>query len=173
MSRSQVSRIERGLVPELSFVAAALTAASVGLELSVKAYPGGRPVRDAGHLALIERLRPAVGPTAAWQFERPLPIAGDQRAWDVALILEGGVAALELETRPRDVQELLRRIALKSRDDQTVSRVVLLLSDTRHNRALLRANRQVIAADLPGAGSAIRAALQQGRLPPQSGVLMV
>jgi transcriptional regulator with XRE-family HTH domain len=173
ISRSQVSRIERGLVPELSFVAAALLLASVGLDLSIRAYPAGQPVRDSGHLALMERLKRVVAPTATWQFERPLPMPGDQRAWDVSLALDGGIAAVELETRPRDVQALLRRLSLKRRDDPTVDRIVLVMSNTRHNRALLREVRDLILADFPGSPAQTLDALAHGRLPDANGVILM
>ena len=46
------------------------------------------------------------------------------------------LAAVEAETRPVDVQALDRKLALKERDGGA-DRVILLLADTRHNRALV------------------------------------
>jgi transcriptional regulator with XRE-family HTH domain len=173
ISRSGVSRIEHGLAVELSLAAATALFSAVGMDLSVRAFPGGQPVRDRAHLAVIERLRQLVAATVGWQFEMPLPILGDQRAWDIGLTLVDGRAAIEVETRPHDLQDLLRRILRKMRDDPSVDRVVLLLPDTRHNRAFVRDNEQTLAAALPGLPGQIRASLAAGQLPETSGLLLL
>ena len=173
ISRSRISRIERGLAPELSATSAIRLFCAVGLELSIRGYPGGQPVRDSAHLALIERLRAVVASAATWQVERPLPIPRDQRAWDITLGLAGGVAAVEAETRPRDVQSLLRRLSIKLRDDRTIDRLVLLLANTRHNRTLLRQYREEVVTGFPATPVDVRAALAQGRLPEANGVLLL
>ena len=54
ISRARLSRIENGKVPRLSILEASQIAAVLGLDLSVRAYPGGSPVRDSAH---AERLR--------------------------------------------------------------------------------------------------------------------
>ena len=51
MSHAHWGRIERGLVPNLSLAQACAAAAVVGLRLSVRAYPDGDPIRDAGQAA--------------------------------------------------------------------------------------------------------------------------
>ena len=173
ISRSRVSRIECGLAPRLSFVLAGALSGAVGLDLSIRVYPGGSPMRDRAHLALIERFRVVVAASAAWQYEKPVPIPGDRRAWDIVLSLLGGNAGIEAETKPRDLQELLRRKRLRQRDDPEIQRVVLLLADTRHNRALLRASRDVIRAEFPGDPAKSLAALAEGRLPEQDTVLLL
>ena len=81
--------------------------------------------------------------------------------------------AVEAETRPRDVQELQRRLASKMRDDPSISSVILLLSDTRHNRALVRDHGEVLRVDLPLPASAILAALAEGRNPGGSGIVLI
>ena len=47
----------RGQSRQLSIVRAAQVLEAVGMELSAKAFPVGVPVRDAGQLALLGRLR--------------------------------------------------------------------------------------------------------------------
>jgi hypothetical protein len=84
----------------------------------------------------------------------------------------GAHIAVEAETRPRDVQELQRRLAIKLRDDGQVTGVVLLLSDTRHNRDLVRDNGDALRADLPLAAAAVLAALAAGRSPGGSGIVL-
>src|SRR4051812_2057611 len=60
ISPAQYSRIERGLTRSISIEQASVLLAAVGLELSVRAYPSGEPLRDAAHVALIRRLTSAV-----------------------------------------------------------------------------------------------------------------
>jgi hypothetical protein len=146
--------------------------AVVGLELSVRAYPAGQPIRDAAHRALLERLRARVSSAIAWRFEVPLGRTGDQRAWDAVLLMGSSQIAVEAETRPRDVQALQRRIALKRRDDPGIASVILLLADTRHNRSLFRECGEAFRADLPLAATEIMAALKVGRDPGGSGVVL-
>src|SRR5436190_13706894 len=57
ISPAQYSRIERGLADSITIERAAVLLASVGLELGVRAYPGGEPLRDGAHAALIGRFR--------------------------------------------------------------------------------------------------------------------
>jgi hypothetical protein len=121
---------------------------------------------------LIERFRRRVAPTIAWRFEVPIGRAGDPRAWDAVMLIETAEVAVEAETRPRDVQALQRRVALKRRDDPGVSGVVLLLADTRHNRNLLRQQGKALCADFPMAPRGILQALAEGRDPGGSGVVL-
>jgi len=113
-----------------------------------------------------------VAPTVAWRFEVPLGRPGDQRAWDAVLLVGAAELAVEAETRPRDVQALQRRVALKRRDDPSVSGVVLLLADTRHNRQLLRGHGEVLRADFPLEAHEVLRALSDGRDPGGSGIVL-
>jgi transcriptional regulator with XRE-family HTH domain len=173
MSRSQVSRIETAQVPDVPLARLVKLLAVVGLELSARAYPAGPPIRDAAHRALIERFRARVSPTIAWRFEVPLGQTGDQRAWDVVLLIGAAQFAVEAETRPRDIQALQRRVALKRRDDPEISGVLLLLADTRHNRALVREHGGALRADFPASAGEILTTLKEGRIPDGSGILLV
>jgi transcriptional regulator with XRE-family HTH domain len=172
ISRSQVGRIERAEVPRVPLAQLARLLAVVGLELSARAYPAGPPIRDAAHRALIERFRARVAPAVAWRFEVPLGRSGDQRAWDAVLLVGAAEMAVEAETRPRDVQALQRRVALKRRDDPSVSGVVLLLADTRHNRQLLREHGEALRADFPLEAHEVLRALSDGRDPGGSGIVL-
>jgi transcriptional regulator with XRE-family HTH domain len=171
-SRSQVSRIEAAKAPRVSLVELARLLTVVGLELSARAYPAGPPIRDAAHRALIERFRARVAPAVAWRFEVPLGRSGDQRAWDAVLLVGAAELAVEAETRPRDVQALQRRVALKRRDDPGASGVVLLLADTRHNRQLLREHGEALRADFPIPAHEVLRALSGGRDPGGSGIVL-
>jgi hypothetical protein len=102
----------------------------------------------------------------------PIGPTGDLRAWDAVASVAGARVAVEAETRPRDVQELQRRLAVKLRDDGSVAGVVLLLSDTRYNRALVRDHGDALRADLPLTAAAVLAALVNGRSPGGSGIVL-
>ena len=169
-SRAQISRVERARAPRVSVLELARLFVVLGLELSARAYPAGSPIRDGAHRALIERLRTRVAPTVAWRFEVPVGQAGDQRTWDAVLTVGAIGLAVEAETRPRDIQALQRRIALKKRDDPGVSGVVLLLADTRHNRNLLRDHGKALRADFPTPSSALLRSLTEGTYPAGSGI---
>jgi transcriptional regulator with XRE-family HTH domain len=171
ISHSGVSRIERALAPNVPLGRIDTLAAVVGMELSVRLYPAGRPLRDEGQLALLERLRGRLAPGLSWRAESPIPIVGDLRAWDASIEGVGWVTFVDAETRIRDVQALQRRTALKARDTGT-DRVILLIADTRTNRAVLGSLRGSLI-DNARPGPAILAALESGRDPGGSGVLLL
>ena len=139
ISGSQTSRIERGLVPSLSIDQACRLGAAVGLDLSARLYPSGDPIRDAGHAALLERLRGRLHPSLTMRTEVPLPVPGDLRAWDAVIRGSGWTEPVEAETRPNDGQALERRITLKLRD-AGFDDVILLLLDSSHNRRFVRSS---------------------------------
>ena len=82
----------------------------VGLDLSVRAYPGGRPLHDARHAAMLERLHGRISPALRWSLEVPLPDVADQRAWDAMIRGVGWRFGVECELNPLDGQALLRRL---------------------------------------------------------------
>lgn len=163
-SRSMVSRVERGLVPELTLGDAAAMMAAVGLDLVIRAVPGGDPVRDAGHAALLARFRARLHPTLRWATEVPLPIPGDRRAWDAFVAGTDWRLGVEAEMRPNDLQALERRLALKQRDGG-VDRLVLLLPNSSANRRLVRAHEATLRTRFPLPGSKAMAMLAAGHQP--------
>jgi transcriptional regulator with XRE-family HTH domain len=136
VGHDRVARAERGDPTALTIEFAARVAAVLGQELAVSLHPDGDPVRDKGHLALLERLRSRLAPGLRWRTEVPIPIAGDRRSVDA--LIEGLAidVMVEAETHLLDIQALERAIAAKQRD-LGVGRVILLVSDTRHNRAVI------------------------------------
>ena len=162
VSQGQISMLERGHYRTASVVSIGRVALAVGLDLSVKLYPGGEPIRDRAHEALLARFRTAVGEAWSWAAEVPLPLPGDRRAWDRLLRGAGIVIAIEAETRPTDLQELQRRLALKKRDGK-VDRLVLVLADSDWCRRLVRLND--IETSFPVAGRVALRAMQEGRDP--------
>jgi len=71
---------------------------------------------------------------------------------------------VEAETRLRDIQALERRVALKKRDGN-LTRVVLLVADTRANRALIRSLGSTVQGAFPVPGRVALDALAAGRDP--------
>lgn len=172
ISHAEASRIERGLSTRVPYETLVIMSAVPGLDVSVRAFPAGEPVRDAAQIALLARLRLLIAPTLRWRTEVPLSIPGDRRAWDAVIEGRGWRVPVEAETRLRDVQALSRRIALKQRDDQSEV-VVLLVADTRHNRHVLRLAGPDLVATFPARGRSVLAALSDGRQPSGSGIVLI
>jgi transcriptional regulator with XRE-family HTH domain len=170
LSDSQVLRIEEGTVAGPSLEAVACIAAVVGLDLVVRTYPRGDPIRDAGHTRLLERLRRQLHPSLRLRTEVPLPIVGDLRAWDAIVSGEGWRTPVEAETVLDDAQALDRKLALKMRDGG-FDHVILLVADTPRNRAALRA--MPIGDGFPLDGRGILRALRDGQDPGGSGVVIL
>lgn len=172
ISRSQYSRIERGLVRSVSIERIATLLAVVGLDLSARAYPAGQPLRDAGHAALLGRLRARLHRSLRFATEVPFPTAGDPRAWDAVISGPGWRYGVEAETRPTDLQALERRLSLKVRDG-SVDGIVLVLLDSRHDRDLVRAHAAHLAAGFPVPGRRALELLGAGVEPGGSAVILL
>jgi transcriptional regulator with XRE-family HTH domain len=173
VSAGELSRIERGLAPWLDVVTAARLGAVVGLDVVVRAFPGGDALRDAGQTRMLEAFRRLIGSGLVLRSEVPIGDLRDQRAWD-ATISRGSdrmeVAAIEFESRLIDAQALVRRLNLKRRDGR-IDRVIVVFLDRRANRRAIQAAESMLRAEFPLDGSAIRAALRSGRVPHASGIL--
>jgi hypothetical protein len=102
----------------------------------------------------------------------PLPSAGDLRAWDALLRGSGWRCGVEAETRPRDLQALERRLALKQRDG-AVDMLVLLLLDSRYNRALVREHADALHARFPVRGVRALELLGAGVSPGERAVILL
>lgn len=168
MCRFERGEIQRLNVPELGGWFA-------GLDLTLRVYPAGDPIRDRAQLALLERLRVRLPPSLRWRPEVPLPIDGDLRAWDAEI--RGREprpwrARVEAETRIADGQALERKLALKLRDDPG-GHLILLVADTRANRRALVALGPGLREMLPFGAREILSALDAGREPPGSGIVML
>lgn len=171
LSGQQVGRICRGLVPDVSLIRLAEIATVVGLDLSARAYPGGSPLRDRAHVALLERLHVRLSSSLRWRLEVPVvatPSMRDQRAWDATISGPDWVTGVEAETHITDLQALERRLALKQRDSG-IAVVLLLLSDSTHHQRVLAS-----APRLAGFETTARAALRalgRGERPPGSAIV--
>jgi len=170
ISRSAYARLERGEATEIGVVRAAIVTAALGGDLSVKVYPGGPPIRDAGHVALLAMLDARV--SGRWRVTHEAPVqAGDGRAWDRRL--DGPVSiGLEAEVALRDLQALERRMQRK-KEDSGVTRMILLVRGTRRNREVLRELLPSVRGTFPLGSRELLRALADGRDPGADGLLVL
>jgi transcriptional regulator with XRE-family HTH domain len=173
VSRTQLGRLERGELrsPPLALICQA--ARATGFSASLKLYPDGTRLRDAGQLRVLARFDRTVAAPLRIAREMRLPTTGDLRAWDERLTDGRATASVECEVHLHDIQAVQRRIALKQRDDPQAGVVILLLADSAHNRRVLAEHREALRAEFPLDGGAILRALRAGRVPPASGILLL
>jgi transcriptional regulator with XRE-family HTH domain len=151
ISASTLSRTERCIMPNVSLTLLAQVCEVVGLELSARAFPGGRPLRDARQGRILGKFGNLLHPSLRWGTEVPLPIPGDKRGWDGMIGGPGWRYGAEVETSPTDGQATIRRIKLKARDGQ-VDGVILIVPDTRQTRAFRREFADLLAIEFPVPG---------------------
>jgi transcriptional regulator with XRE-family HTH domain len=163
MSHTHLRRIELGLVASVNIQQLARIAAAVGADLSMNIHPVGPPVRDKAQLALLGRFAARLHRSIRWRTEVPIPIPGDLRSADATATGRAFDATIEAETRLGDVQAAERKLRAKQRDLGT-SRAILLIADTRHNRAVVAALPE-LRDQFPIATRACLAALGRGEDP--------
>lgn len=163
-SRTRVGYTERGRLVTVPMLDLARHAGALGLKLNARLYPAGPPIRDQGQVALLDRFRRRL--SADWQIrlEAPLPLHGDQRAWDMLLWSRGVTVGIEAITRLRDVQAQIRAAHLK-RNDGNARRLVLLVAATHANRRALLGTEALVRADFSIGTRTAMAALAAGRDP--------
>jgi len=172
LSVAELSRIERGLSPHVAYETLSLVGTALGLDVPLRAFRNGQPIREAAQLALLQRLRAVLPPSLRLRFEVPLGIPGDLRAWDGVVDGMGWWRPVDAESRIRDVQAVQRRTRLKCRD-AGVSEVILVVADTRHNRHVVRTHADALAEIFPWKSRDVLAALRAGRPPAGSGILIL
>jgi transcriptional regulator with XRE-family HTH domain len=162
-SRQWIGDFELGRLRVVDLRRATRVFMFLGHKIAVTAYPTGEPLRDAGQLRLLARLNARLAPDWRRFTEAVMPAAGDLRAWDE--LLRGPVSiGVEAETRPGDLQAVVRSIAAKQRDSG-VERVVLLVADTPANRRLVRDHIGMLRQTFPLDTRSCLAALGAGRDP--------
>lgn len=171
ISQSVLSRLEGGR-STCSVGVLAMIAAVLGLDLVVSLHPGGAPVRDAGHIRVMTRLRERLPRHFVLKTEVPIPIAGDRRAIDSLIADPALNTGFELETRLTDAQALVRRAILKQRD-AGIACMVLVFPDTAANRQAVEAAAPTLRPSFPLGTRAILAALRAGTTPSANGILFV
>jgi transcriptional regulator with XRE-family HTH domain len=174
IDRADYSRIESGKLPNLSFPVAYGIGAVLGMDVSVRAFPGAQSIRDAGQAKRLQKLIGCVGRPLTYRTEVVLRRSGDSadlRSWDLMLFGHGARTGVEMEVRLYDLQAQLRRWRLKWRDDP-VDRFLLVVADTRANRRVL-AEFADLLGDLPRLRtSTVLATLGRGEHPP-TGIILI
>lgn len=171
-SEAHVSRVERGLLRSVSVYDLARLHAVVGLELSIRSFPGGAPLRDAGQQAVISSLCSLLHPSLGWSTEVPMPRPGDQRAWDIVIRGHTWRAGVDVETGPRDGQALTRRTLLKQRDSDVDVAILVLPTSDRIRRFLREAGEQ-LRSSFPTPGQQALNDLREGRHPGGNAVIVL
>jgi hypothetical protein len=164
--------LERGKYANVPFVIVAQFLSVTGLELSARAYPVGGGLRDVAQIRLLDRLRARASPEIRWQTEVPIPIQGDLRAWDAVLRVGSISIGVDAETRLRDFQAVDRRLMLKARDSG-IDCVILLVSATGTNRAILREAGGFARINHPISSSDTMGCLESGRDPGGNAIVLL
>lgn len=163
-SQTRVSLVELGQFEAVPLVLLATHAAVVGLRLHARMYPAGPAIRDQAQLALLERFRKRLSPEWRVRLEVPIPLPGDQRAWDMLLTSSEVSIGVEAFSRIRDVQAQLRAVQLK-RTESGATRLVLLAAATQGNRRALTEAGPLIRSEFRIGTRSALAALGEGRDP--------
>lgn len=152
-------------------------ATAVGLRISVKAFPAESPsLRDTGQLTIAQYLIAQAHSSLRAALEVPVgePFG---RAIDLVFYSATEIKINEIERRLSDLQApkraaMLKRDALQARHDRPV-RLVLVVEDTRRNRALVEPHAALVRADLPATSAEILRALRTGTDLGRDGLLWV
>lgn len=172
ISRPQLASLECGRrTPTIELLAR--LAAVVGLELSLRVFPGGAPLRDAGQLRLLARFVDLVG--NGWQSRAEVPVSADprdRRAFDLVLTTGSQRVAVEAVSRLVAADSQVRRIMLKA-NVARVDAVLLVLADTRHNRDASAAAAPTLRASFPLDPRSAMRALRAGHAPTANGIVFV
>ncbi|MDL2335784.1 MAG: helix-turn-helix domain-containing protein [Chloroflexota bacterium] len=169
--QSELNRLERFAIPNVALVRLVEIASVLGLEVSVRLHRIGDPIRDSASQALIARFLASVAAPYRVIREALLPTAG-QRSWDVLLRIGAQLIGVEAVTRIRDIQALVRHIRLRERDGG-VDHVLLVLSDSVHNRALVGQLIEALGPRFATPRRDVIEALKAGRPVPGSAVLLM
>ncbi len=154
-------------------VQAAAWGATLGLDVPVRSFLAGSPLRDAPQLRVLARCRPFLGNQWRWDTEvRVSPDPRDRRAVDAVLERDGMSIGVEVISRLTDAQAQVRA-AIQKRDAADLDRMLLILGNTRYNRAAVRAAQPTLGPTFPVLGRAALRTIRHGYLPPIDGLAFV
>ena len=97
---------------------------------------------------------------------------GDLRSWDLLLRLADQLTGVEAETRIRDIQALGRKVRVRERDGG-VDEILIILTASRHNRAIISELRLALGPRFGTPARELLGALRLGLRLPGSGVVLV
>ena len=173
VSWSTEVRVELG-DPNVGVETMCAVAEAVGLDIVLRAYPGPPPsLRDSGQIGLVERLLEQAN--ASWQPHVELSTGPHGEAIDLALFGPSEIVAIEIERMAVDFQAQLRRADRKRRalamQHRRPVRLVMVVEDTRRNRATLEDHQRLVRTALPATPRAVLGAIRIGRPLAQDGLL--
>jgi transcriptional regulator with XRE-family HTH domain len=171
-SQQNYSKFELRRLDDVSIIDIAAASALLGLEPALSLHRAGPALRDKGHEALIGRLLRLLAP--AWHVARevPFPNPGDPRWWDLLLRLPDFRLGVEAETRIRDMQAQIRRMKERAMEGGADA-LLLILSDSAHNRRLVDDLRQGLGEAFGARPADLLQALRAGERLPGSGVVLL
>jgi transcriptional regulator with XRE-family HTH domain len=162
--RSVICRLEQG-DPVVSPRIRARAAAVLGAEVRISIYPGSLPlIHDAAHARLVEAILALSH--AGWHatVEAPVPGPG-RRSSDIRLDRDGEIVLIEVESRVRAFEAIIRECAEKRAAVVTAVgagrrvHVVLALPSTRHHGALVAGHPRTVATAFPASHRDLERAL--------------
>lgn len=174
ISPSTQKRVEDG-DPSVGTATACRVAAAVGLKVWAKAYPIRTPsLRDTGQLRIAEMLRRAAHSSFRVAVELSLP---EGRSADEVFFGPDEIIHAEIERLWADWQAQYRSASAK-RDELAAQhrrpvRLVLVIEDTRANRAAIRPHIDLIRSALPAGSREVARALRIGQTLGRDGILWV
>lgn len=172
-SRQLIGLVEAGQV-QVGIGLLAAYCAAVGLDLSLKAFDGGSPLRDAGQLPVLGRFVTSITP-GAWQIESEVPVLADvrdRRAFDLVLRRPQAVVAVEGISHFSDGQDQVRRTVLKQQA-AGIPIAVIVFADTRHNRLAARIAAPTLEPAFPLGPREVMRALRAGEVPAANGIVFI
>jgi transcriptional regulator with XRE-family HTH domain len=147
--------------------------AVVGLDIPIRSFAGGSPLRDAGQLRLLERLDSIISP----KLKRRTEVAvsrdpRDRRTTDLVAATSAGRFGFEAISRFTDGQAQVRAALLKQ-EASGVDSMILVLADTRHNRRAIDEAAPTLRPSFPLGSRAVLRALRAGQIPRGNGVILI
>lgn len=176
VSQASVARLEAG-DPRLSVTLVGSVISVLGLDLSIRAYPGqGVRLRDSGQIVLAEVIQAAAH--SSWRVLLEEPIGGPSgQAADMLLLGPASGIHIEIESVLVDLQAQLRkghikRDGLEQRFELTLA-FVLALGESERNRNAVRATANVTRAALPASSREVMTSLRTGQPLERDGLIWV
>lgn len=170
-TRQWISVVERGRSRDLGVIELGRLGASVGIDITVRAYTGQSALRDAGQVALLNRFHDVIGPGLRWSPEA-MVAPGDQRAFDVLVGVPPRCAAVEAFTRLRDVQSQVRSVVAKQ-ETAGIAVLILVIAATRTNRQALREAGAVLRDAFPLSTRAVLGSFRRAEIPQANGIVLI
>ena len=167
-------RVEAG-DPVESLMTMCRVAGPLGLKVWGRGFPAATPsLRDTGQLVIADQIRTLLHPAARCQLEHGL---GNGRAIDMVVYGADEILAIEIERLLADLQAQYRsadakRIELAQAHQRPV-RLVLVIADTRRNRAAAAEHARLVRAMLPATPREILGVLRRGGVLGRDGLLWV